>query len=100
MLVKVVVEFLMVMNDFLEDSLDNDLDREVEFVDILFLISIMLQLNLMLFFGEIVFIFGLEDFDFKIILIIKIMWKEFQFMDRINKGWNFSSFFNIKYFWV
>lgn len=93
MLVKVVVEFLMVMDDFLEDSLDNDLDREVEFVDRLFLISIMLQLNLMLFFGEIVFIFGLEDFDFKIILIIKIMWKEFQFMDRINKGWNFCSFF-------
>lgn len=100
MLVKVVVEFLMVMDDFLEDSLDNDLDREVEFVDRLFLISIMLQLNLMLFFGEIVFIFGLEDFDFKIILIIKIMWKEFQFMDRINKDWNFCSFFNIKYFWV
>lgn len=42
MLVKVVVEFFMVMDDFLEDSLDNDLDREVEFVDRLFLISIML----------------------------------------------------------
>lgn len=42
MLVKVVVEFLIVMDDFLEDSLDNDLDWEVEFVDRLFLISIML----------------------------------------------------------
>lgn len=43
--------------------------------------------------GETVLISGLEDFNLKIILIIKIMWKEPQFMDRINKGRNLCSFF-------